>query len=943
MVAARDRPGATSVAAGAAQIPGVDDMRMRKLLVTRSTTLYLPVLVCMIAASRGTPSRAMSTLGALPRLPGGTSARTWKQEIVTLPSDGLSDNEPTTGNGILAVAINSRGRATGQASQEPRDMLGSADNQSMQLYIGSNNMWEFVNVTKDYIPKYYPNATMQPPGIGRRVALGGLTIHTASLAGFHPSGPATGAEFYAEERVATGELFARRSYPAGAFEVTVSIERNTSTVLTTCSWLPKSSAKSAIIDFSTWVPAGRPTHATVAQKGSIGIVSRGAVERSLVKSSPMAIVGALATTLLPSDGAQLLGSASAHSAANDSEGSQVRHRIRILAHTQFSFATTYSDSILATNPTDTVEASAAALLSEDEGMTWRQLRKRSAEFWQNYWSTANISLPDHPNIEYIWTTANFMLARDSSHRRDVAAPGLFGPMVTTDKSLWGGDYTLDFDFEKQYFGTAGSNHGELVAAFFANVLQFKSSASQAAQHLIRSSKADGTLPAGCDARIAAKALHFPCHIAPWGMQSRDRSVYNHWNGELAALIFIQNWEYYRDSDFARQHTYPLLDGLTAFRRCSLTLSKLATGERGRSSDYRYDILDDSAHEGFIVNNSVIANSFIRRVVRAQIEIGAALNITTPSYLQDILDHLVALPHASVDLNWDNSARSEHVNVWLNESPGPASYQGKVWNVSIEPCLPGNKGWQYAVHCWNLTGGRLGGLPSDHLAKYPVWPGEIVSRADSPHLVATAQATARAYSLPRTLAYGRDSVGFIAAVLAGTQPSISPTAWTAEEIVEAMETVEGYTLANSSSSKGVDLHLLQGGNRMGMGMSRAIEEMLVSSPGGQYIELFPMWPRTANASFRNLRVKGAFRVSANWSATVKAVTLLEIEPAAVDSAQQEDCVVKCPWELSRVTTVTVACGNGSDNVPVRKGLLTFRAKAGQRCSLAPSHVPRAYYT
>ena len=92
-------------------------------------------------------------------------------------------------------------------------------------------------------------------------------------------------------------------------------------------------------------------------------------------------------------------------------------------------------------------------------------------------------------------------------------------------------------------------------------------------------------------------------------------------------------------------------------------------EGGRSSDYRYDILDDSAHEGFIVNNSVIANSFIRRVVRAQIEIGAALNITTPSYLQDILDHLVALPHASVDLPWDNSGRSEHVNVWLNESPG----------------------------------------------------------------------------------------------------------------------------------------------------------------------------------------------------------------------------------------------------------------------------------
>lgn len=24
------------------------------------------------------------------------------------------------------------------------------------------------------------------------------------------------------------------------------------------------------------------------------------------------------------------------------------------------------------------------------------------------------------------------------------------------------------------------------------------------------------------------ALHMPCHIAPWGMQSFDQSVYMHW-------------------------------------------------------------------------------------------------------------------------------------------------------------------------------------------------------------------------------------------------------------------------------------------------------------------------------------------------------------------------------------------------------------------------------
>ena len=82
---------------------------------------------------------------------------------------------------------------------------------------------------------------------------------------------------------------------------------------------------------------------------------------------------------------------------------------------------------------------------------------------------------------YIWVTANYMGARDSSERSDAAAPGLFGPMITVDTMMWGGDFTLDFDFEKQYFGIMGANHGRQVAAYFANIIQFVPSARRAAQ------------------------------------------------------------------------------------------------------------------------------------------------------------------------------------------------------------------------------------------------------------------------------------------------------------------------------------------------------------------------------------------------------------------------------------------------------------------------------
>ena len=344
-----------------------------------------------------------------------------------------------------------------------------------------------------------------------------------------------------------------------------------------------------------------------------------------------------------------------------------------------------------------------------------------------------------------------------------------------------------------------------------------------------------------------------------------------------------------------------------------------------------DILDDSAHEGFIVNNSVIANSFIRRVVRSQIAIGTALNITAPAYLSDILENLVELPTARVTMASNVTGEPQHVEVWLNESPGPASFQGKPWNVSIEPCLPGNKGWQDAVHCWNATGGRLGGLPSDHLAKYPLWPSEFISRADAPQLVATAQATVRAYSVPGDLIYGRDSIGFVAAVLAGTQPPVSSTAWTAEEIVGAMESVEGFTRSATGA-----VHLLQFGNRMGMGMSRAVEEMLVSAPGGHYVEVFPMWPRGSDASFHQLRVKGGFLVSANYSSHSRTVTALAIEAAPIDPGQLQECIVKSPWQVEQVT---VACRGGTNGtkhgrVPVVSGLLKFRAEVGRLCAITP---------
>ena len=56
-------------------------------------------------------------------------------------------------------------------------------------------------------------------------------------------------------------------------------------------------------------------------------------------------------------------------------------------------------------------------------------------------------------------------------------------------------------------------------------------------------------------------------------------------------------------------------------------------------------------------------------------------------------------------------------------------------------------------------------------------------------------------------------------------------------------------------------ILGGGGVENVGVTRAVNEMLLSAPGGLYIELFPFFPPDEPASFTTLRSKGGWLVSA----------------------------------------------------------------------------------
>jgi hypothetical protein len=98
----------------------------------------------------------------------------------------------------------------------------------------------------------------------------------------------------------------------------------------------------------------------------------------------------------------------------------------------------------------------------------------------------------------------------------VPASGLYGPWVTTDSPKWYGDYTLDYNQEAQFYGVYGSNHPAQAASYFPPITGWMPNA--------RVEAASFAAHLNLTRTSCKKALHFSCHLAPWGFQSSDTTI-----------------------------------------------------------------------------------------------------------------------------------------------------------------------------------------------------------------------------------------------------------------------------------------------------------------------------------------------------------------------------------------------------------------------------------
>lgn len=81
-------------------------------------------------------------------------------------------------------------------------------------------------------------------------------------------------------------------------------------------------------------------------------------------------------------------------------------------------------------------AAAQSRVANVSSVNVARVESAHAAFWQNFWAQSSVKLPQSPDVEEYWRSAQYLLG--SASRKGSVATGLWGPWVFTDQSGWQG-------------------------------------------------------------------------------------------------------------------------------------------------------------------------------------------------------------------------------------------------------------------------------------------------------------------------------------------------------------------------------------------------------------------------------------------------------------------------------------------------------------------------
>lgn len=410
------------------------------------------------------------------------------------------------------------------------------------------------------------------------------------------------------------------------------------------------------------------------------------------------------------------------------------------------------------------------------------------------------------------------------------APGIFGNFITTDAAAWGGDYHLNYNYQAPWWGVFSSNHLELAEPYDQPLMDYMPQAQKNARELLDCRglyAVVGIGPMGLEAAAMRNFDGTPNRRAPfWDQKS---------NAAYAALNMLMRFYASYDAGYARR-ILPYLRETAAFWEDYLVW------ENGRYVIYR-----DAIHENEAAGKGVFT------WVKDQ----------APDYSEDknpllSLGLLRALFRGLIDIsqlleeNQSSLPTWAHILAHLSEFPTQERNGRTVFRYTEE-----GRDW--------CDGNSLG---IQH-----IYPAGAIGLSSEDETLSIARNTLE--EMNRWEDYNAFPTFFTAAARLGHDP---------DDILSHMN--------DEIAKHGFPNYFIYyggGGVECCSTVPACVNEMLMQSHEG-LIRLFPVWNRTRDAAFQNLRARGAFLISAELKDG-------QVLPFTLESERGLACALLCPWAAS----------------------------------------------
>lgn len=446
-----------------------------------------------------------------------------------------------------------------------------------------------------------------------------------------------------------------------------------------------------------------------------------------------------------------------------------------------------------------------------------RLRGRHLDWWKEWWGRTRVRLNDYELEQYYYGSLYLL---GSGVRKGKFPPGIYGIWVTTDTPYYKNDFHLNYNYIATFYGCYAANRPEIAYNVPDPFLAYLPSAEMNAMKNLgaldrcRYKKEIGTYVKNRRDLVdgISDAALFPVSLGPWGTapEGDDKFWCQTLNGPYSAVAACTYWEYTLDRDYLRR-VWPLLDKVANFYLSWCEKEPLLGG------GYRYVLWDSWCEDFGLRKNCGATIGLVRHLFETLVdvapilkEIGVDVSAGKLARWRDFLANLSALPTGITKTH-----SGKELRVFSNYETGTS-------HAAFVP---------------------VGGFELES-----VFPGEVFSFDAPPaYREAAVNTVAAKVSFPDDLTW--ESINQTTKLY----PMAIRAGYPAPTIVDAFK-------KNEIKRRGNRNYSLNDGHH-GVEKSGAIEfinSMLIQCDHG-FVKVFPNWIGK-DASFENLRAKGAFTVS-----------------------------------------------------------------------------------